>query len=634
MPTIAPYGTWNSPISTDMLVSGAVGISEVIPTHNSLWWAESRPSEGGRTAIMCLANDQQIEVTPPGTNVRTTVHEYGGSAWWVDMDVLYFVDYHDQRIRRMKLGAEPVFLSPEPRPEQSLRYADFRCSEDKHWLVCVGEFHNAELAEPKNTLVAIACDGSQKTTVLQQGYDFYSSPRISRDGKKLAWIQWNHPNMPWDNTELLVADIQSTAESIALVNPQLLAGGVDEAIIQPAWSPDNKLHFLSDRNDLWQLYVLGNTKPVLELDGEIGYPPWNFGFSHYAFTAQGKVIATRFKNGVGYLDKFPTYSTFNSIRTSGDNSAFVAASWDAESTVFLNNKIARPPRELGLDKSLLAPPEQLQFPTTDHEHAYALYFRPANSKFVAPDNEKPPLIVLAHGGPTSSARSHLNLARQFWTSRGFAVVDVNYRGSSGFGRRYRKRLEGQWGIADVDDCVSAARYLVGRGDVDPKRLIIRGGSAGGFTVLSALAFHDTFSAGANMYGVADLSLLANDTHKFESRYLDGLVGPFPEASELYDKRSPINHLHGFSAPMIVLQGSEDAVVPPDQSRKIVDALDQRGVPVAYIEYEGEQHGFRQGDTIKHALASELSFYGKVFRFKPADNSVDIEIRNLENNDTT
>ncbi|MEE9321895.1 MAG: prolyl oligopeptidase family serine peptidase [Granulosicoccus sp.] len=628
MPETAAFGTWKSPITVEMLVSGAVGISEVVPAADAVWWAESRPDEGGRTAIMRWGHDQIIEVTPADANVRTTVHEYGGGAWWVDDEVLYYVDYSDQRLRRLLVGESPILLSPEAPVNGARRYADFRCTANKHWLIAVGESHGDGLAEPENYIEAIATDGSMRTQVLCRGNDFYGSPRVSPDGSQLAWVQWRHPNMPWDDTELMVADLDSSTELASLSNERFVAGGEGVAIVQPEWSPNNHLHYLSDCADTWQLYRQGQDAPLHRVEGEIGYPPWVFGLSRYAFKSNGDIVAARFDKGVEFLDGYPAYSAFNAIRTHGDKVAFAAFAWDAEVAIVYDGAVVRAPRQLNLHSALMMKAESLRFPTSNNEVAYALFYEPANPDYSAPENEKPPLIVLAHGGPTSAARSQLSLARQFWTSRGFAVVDVNYRGSSGFGRRYRKKLDGQWGIADVDDCVAVANYLVERGDVDAKRLIIRGGSAGGFTVLSALAFHQVFTAGANMYGVADLETLAGDTHKFESRYLDNLIGPFPKDKAIYDARSPIKHLDGFSVPMIVLQGSEDAIVPPNQSRMIVDALDKRGVPVAYIEYEGEQHGFRKASTIKHALTAELSFYGKVFDFQPADDVADIEIRNL------
>lgn len=629
----ALYGTWKSPITAESLVTGAASINEVVPDGDSVWWAESRPSEGGRVAIMRWQAGETIEVTPSDANVRTTVHEYGGGAWWAQSGDLWYVDYHDQRIRVIRPGHAPQLLSAEPPAPRAHRFADIKPTADAQWLIGVGERHDAAWSEPQNLLIAIATDGSLKQIELATGADFYGSPCVSPDGQQLAWVQWQHPNMPWDDTSLMLADLSSSHNSsIVLGNIRCVAGGVSESIVQPSWSPDGKLHYLSDRHDFWHLYVVDQSNPVLQLDGDIGYPPWVHGISRYAFDEGSNVVAACFKGGVDTLSGYPDQTAFHSIRMDDSKLAFTSASWSSEASVHFNGQVVRQPRDTGLSSEYMPAPEIITFPTgpdsiSDSEHSHALYYAPAHPDFEAPANEKPPLIVLAHGGPTSSARAQLSLAQRFWTSRGFAVVDVNYRGSSGFGRGYRKKLEGQWGIADVQDCVAVARFLVARGDVDESRLIIRGGSAGGFTVLSALAFHDTFTAGASLYGVADLEALANDTHKFESRYLDSLIGRWPDDAAIYAARSPINHLEGFKAPMIVLQGSEDAIVPPNQSRMIVDALDKRGVPVAYLEFEGEQHGFRQASTIIKAVQSELTFYGRVFGFVPDGETTSLDIRN-------
>jgi len=631
---IAPFGTWTSPISAESLVTGAASISEVIPDGDAVWWAESRPSEGGRVAIMRWHAGKTEELTPSDSNVRTTVHEYGGGAWWAQHNTLWYVDYQDQRIRVLRPDKAPQLISAEPPAPRAHRYADLRPTPDGQWLIAVGERHDTAWPEPQNLLLAVATDGSFNHIDLVSGADFYGSPCISPDGQQIAWVQWQHPNMPWDDTSLMLADLSSNKDSVILSNTRCVAGGTQESIVQPSWSPDGRLHYLSDRNDWWQLYVIDQATPVLQLDGDIGYPPWVHGLSRYAFDEHGKVVAACFIGGVDTLNGYPDQTAFHSIRMDRSKLAFASASWSTEASVYFDGQVVRAPLQTGLSAAYMPAPEIITFPTGpdvnpdgNDEHAHALYYAPANPQFSAPKTEKPPLIVLAHGGPTSAARSQLSLAQRFWTSRGFAVADVNYRGSSGFGRGYRKKLEGQWGIADVQDCIAVARYLVARGDVDESRLIIRGGSAGGFTVLSALAFHDTFTAGASLYGVADLEALAHDTHKFESRYLDSLIGSWPEDAEIYAARSPINHLDGFTTPMIVFQGSEDAIVPPNQSRMIVDALDKRGVAVAYLEFEGEQHGFRQASTIVKAIQSELTFYGRIFGFIPSGETTSLEIRN-------
>ena len=640
--SVASYGSWDSPIGTHMLVSGAIGINEVVPDGQGVFWAESRPLEAGRVAIMHHENGNTHEVTPPEANVRTLMHEYGGGAWWADNNTLWYCDYHDQRLRELPIErqtakpyaaikkTEPRLLSKEPDSPRAQRFADMRPTRDQYWIIAVCEQHKEQLSEPLNFIAAIARDGSFNQVDLVTGADFYGSICLSPDGKRIAWVEWDHPNMPWDTTTLMCADLICSKSTIELKNIKIVAGGYEESVVQPLFCPAGKLHFLSDRDDSWQLYKEASRLPVLSVDGEIGYPPWVHGLARYAFKENGDVVAASFKNGVEHLDIKPEHTAFNSVRSSGSRIAFASASWRSENSVFYDGKRVRAARDLGISDAFLAEPEVLKFPTGTidaPDTAHALYFAPANPDFTAPEGEKPPLIVLAHGGPTSAARSQLSLAQRFWTSRGFAVVDVNYRGSSGYGRAYRKKLNGQWGVSDVQDCVAVAQYLAHRGDVDEKRLIIRGGSAGGFTVLSALALHNTFTAGASLYGVADLEALATDTHKFESRYLDSLIGRWPEDAAIYSERSPINHLEGFSAPMIVLQGAEDAIVPPNQSRMIVDALDKRGLPVSYLEFEGEQHGFRKSDTIVTAVLSELAFYGRVFGFKPAGPAIDLEIRN-------
>lgn len=628
----APFGTWTSPISADALVSGAASVTDAIPDQNNVYWSVSRPSEGGRTAIMCYRNGDICEITSAEANVRTTVHEYGGGSWSVADGTVYFVDYSDQRLRSIDPQGTTLILTPAPDASHSLRFADFAVTADRHWIIAVCERHAIDQSEAVNTLVAIPANGSMKLITLSEGADFYSSPRLSPANDRLAWIEWNHPNMPWDDTLLRCAELREDEQSIALGSSVSIAGGPGEAVVQPEFSPDGVLHFLSDREDFWYLYKEDQEQAVIRVNGEIGTPPWVFGQSRYAFKTDGSVIYARTEGGIDYLDGFPEFSSFRSIRCSQNAEVFIASSWQSEAVVVLNGGVISAARDLAADWQIkpayLQAAESLTFDTDAGEQAHALYFPPANPEFNGSEDQKPPLIVLAHGGPTSSARSELNLARQFWTSRGFAIADVNYRGSSGFGRRYRQKLNLQWGIADVADCVNVARFLAQRGDVDPQRLIIRGGSAGGFTVLSALAFHDVFTAGANMYGVADLEALAQDTHKFESRYLDNLVGPYPQERERYRERSPIHHLDGFTAPMIVLQGSEDAIVPPNQSRMIVDALVKREVPVAYLEFAGEQHGFRQAETIKTALESELAFYGRVFGFNPANCEIEVDIKNL------
>ena len=657
-PQVVSYGAWPSPVTAESLVAGAAGISEVIADPVQpwlLWWAESRPDEGGRTAVMrCdLRRDESVEVTPAGANVRTRVHEYGGGAWWPHDGSLFYVEFSDQRLRRLDAGGtEPVLMTAEPPEPRAWRYADGRVTPDGRWCVCVRERHHSG-AEPANELVAVAADGSQRVQTLWADSDFVMTPRVSPDGSLLAWIAWDHPNMPWDATRLHVHQLRDGE-----LGAEVLALGLheDRSLCEPGWDPGEgvaRLLVCSDHDDWWGLYEVGldrgDLRPVVAGTFDVATPPWVFGMQRWA-AAPGSVAAAAglppgdqiVVNGhsVAAADSTVVSLTMASVEQDGGPVlAYAGAGYGHETEVVVlepvdggqsRRRAVRPARDLGLDRGLLIEPEAITFPTGPDraESAHALYYPPANPACTGPPGELPPLLVLAHGGPTSAARRQLQLSITYWTSRGIAVVDVDYRGSTGYGRRYRQALDGAWGIVDVDDCVAAAQFLAGRGDVDAQRLMIRGGSAGGFTVLAALALHDVFAAGASRYGVADLEALAADTHKFESRYLDRLIGPYPEARDRYLARSPINHLDGFDAPMIVLQGDEDEIVPPAQSEMIVDALKAKGVPVAYLLFEGEQHGFRSATNIIAALEAELAFFGRILGFTPADDLPDLEISGL------
>ncbi len=677
------YGEWPSPVTAASLVQGAAGISEVIADPVRpwlLWWAESRPDEGGRTAVMrCdLRGRGAGEVTPAGANVRTRVHEYGGGAWWPFDEVLYYVEFGDQRLWRLDSpGAGPVPLTAEPPEPRAWRYADGRVTPDGRWCVCVRERHGTG-GEPANELVAVAADGSQRVETLWSGADFVMTPRVSPDGLMLAWISWDHPNMPWDVTRLHVHELGDGELGSEVL---MLGRRGDRSLCEPGWDPgtggsDPRLLVCSDHDDWWSLYEVdldnGELLPVVVGGFDVATPPWVFGMQRWA-AADGMVAAVAgrpagdelavsqpadaerrrvapdgSRPGMDTADVWSVAvvdSSMSSLTIARDAPggaplvAYAGAGYAHETEVaavridedgHAERSLVRPARDLGLDPDLLVEPEAITFPTgpDDSAAAHALYYRPANPACAGPPGERPPLLVMAHGGPTSAARRQIQLGIAYWTSRGIAVVDVDYRGSTGYGRRYRRALDGAWGAADVEDCVAAACFLAGRGDVDPQRLMIRGGSAGGFTVLAALALHDTFAAGASRYGIADLEALAADTHKFESRYLDRLVGPYPEARDVYLARSPIHHLEGFDAPMIVLQGDEDEIVPPAQAEMIVEALEAKGVPVAYLLFEGEQHGFRSADNIVAALEAELAFFGRILGFTPADDLPDLPIRGL------
>ncbi len=656
-PEVVPYGAWPSPVTAASLVRGAAGISEVIADPVRpwlLWWAESRPDEGGRTAVMrCdLRGDDPLEVTPAGANVRTRVHEYGGGAWWPHDGSLYYVEFGDQRLRRLDTpGADPVLLTTEPPERRAWRYADGRVTPDGRWCVCVRERHDTG-TDPANELVAIAADGSLRVETLWAGSDFVMTPRASPDGSLLAWIAWDHPDMPWDATRLHVHQLRDGRLGTEVL---VLGAGGDRSLCEPGWDPGDgvaRLLVCSDHEDWWGLYEAGldggDLVPVVTGAFDVATPPWVFGMQRWAAADAGIVAVAGMASGdqvmldgsrVAAADSSISSVTVARRAPGGEEVlAYAGAGYRHETEVVAltvggshgERRAVRRARDLGFDAGLLVEPEAITFPTGPDgtATAHALYYPPANPACSGPPGEFPPLLVHAHGGPTAAARRQLQLPITYWTSRGIAVVDVDYRGSTGYGRRYRQALDGAWGIVDVEDCVAAARFLAGRGDVDPQRLLIRGGSAGGFTVLAALALHDVFAAGASRYGVADLEALAADTHKFESRYLDRLIGPYPEARDTYLARSPINHLDGFDAPMIVLQGDEDEIVPPSQSEMIVDALRAKGVPVAYILFEGEQHGFRAAENIIAALEAELGFFGSVLGFTPADDLPDLEIAGL------
>jgi dipeptidyl aminopeptidase/acylaminoacyl peptidase len=509
---------------------------------------------------------------------------------------------------------------------------------------CVREDHTGR-GEALNALVRIDVKAQNDGTIIVSGNDFYSSPRLSPDGSRLAWLTWNHPNMPWDGTELWVGKLTgdgSIGESVRV------AGGVNESIFQPEWSPDGVLYFASDRSGWWNIYRwLGHqVEPICPMDAEFGQPQWVFGSALYGFISERQIICSYAKNGRDYIAKLDTttrtldnieflFTAISQVQVTDDRVIFIGASpTEPNSIVSLNLatkgfEVLRRSRETAVDAGYLAEPRAIEFPTNGDLTAHGYFYPPRNRDYAAPANEKPPLIVMSHGGPTSASSASLKYAIQYWTSRGIAVLDVNYGGSSGYGREYRERLKGKWGIVDVDDCVNGARYLVAHGEVDGNRLAIRGGSAGGYTTLCALTFRDTFKAGASHYGISDLEALARDTHKFESRYLDSLIGPYPDRRDLYVERSPIHFVDRLNCPMILFQGLEDKVVPPNQAEKMVNAVRNKKLPVAYLTFEGEQHGFRKAENIKRVLEAELYFYSKVFGFELTDPVEPVKIENLQ-----
>ena len=605
-PTVSPYGSWRSPITTDLIVSETIRLGEIVLDGDNIYWLEMRPAEQGRYVLVrSQPGSESEDVLPADTNVRTRVHEYGGAAYAVHEGTIVYCNFADQKMYLQRPGGSPVALTPDGQ-----RYADMVFDTTRERVICVREDHTDPDAEAVNTLVAVDLASGGAGTVLASGYDFYSSPAISPDGTRLAWLSWNHPDMPWTNTELWVADIAADG---SVVGAQHVAGGTDESIFQPSWSPNGVLTFVSDVSNWWNLYRWHgeSISAVLPMEAEFGRPQWNFGNPTYGYVSEDEIVCSYTQNGVwqlgivgiasGELATYDLpYTSFNYVEVTPLTVVFLAGSpTEAGSIVAMDLasmdlETLRWSSTVEVDAGYLSMPEAIEFPSRHGESAYAIYYAPRNRDFEAPADEAPPLLVMSHGGPTGATSGSFNLSIQFWTSRGIAVVDVNYGGSTGYGREYRMRLNDTWGIVDIDDCVDAALSLVARGLADGNRLLIRGGSAGGYTTLAALTFEDVFRAGASYFGVSDLGGLATETHKFESRYLDNLIGPYPERRDLYEERSPLFHTEELSCPVIFFQGLEDKIVLPNQAELMVNALRAKGVPVAYLPFEGEQHGFRTG----------------------------------------
>lgn len=640
---IVSYGAWPSPLTAGRVTAGALRLDQIQLDGDIVYWVEGRASEGGRNVIVKRRPDGvTTDATPVGFNVRSRVHEYGGAAYVVDRGTIYFSNFDDQRLYRLSPGQAPEALT-----STGYFYADFRVDRARDRLIGVGEDHTGGDDEPKNAIVALSAKGSGTsgtfgTVVLVEGADFYSDPIVSPDGASLAWLQWNHPSMPWDGTELWTAPFTADGR----VGPrQKVAGGVDESIFQPEWSPDGTLYFVSDHTGWWNLYRsrAGVIEPMHPMSAEFGKPQWTFSMVTYAFISAARLVATYVEDGrwkMALVETDPrrfepialSLQPAESIRANGRAIYFVGGS-ATEPTAIVRVSLGSMEAEVLRSSSgepiasewisvaeavtytvtpqPEGPPPHMGMPPPPRD-VHAFYYQPTNPDVRAPEGERAPLLVLTHGGPTGATSDVLDPEVQFWTSRGFAVLDVNYGGSTGYGRPYRDRLKGQWGIVDVEDAVGGAEAMVAQGKADPARLMIRGGSAGGYTTLAALTFHSTFTAGASYYGISDIEVLARDTHKFESRYLDSLVGPYPEAKDLYVQRSPIHFTDRLSCPLILFQGLDDKVVPPNQSAMMADALRKKGVKVAYVTFEGEQHGFRKAENIIRALQEELAFYQEVF----------------------
>jgi dipeptidyl aminopeptidase/acylaminoacyl peptidase len=638
---VAPYGSWKSPITSDLIVKGSIGVGMTALDGDDVYWVEMRPSEAGRCVIVRRTPDGQTsDMTPSPLNARTRVHEYGGGEYTVSNGTIYFSNFDDQRLYKQSPNSEPHPLTPEV----AMRYADPIVDKGRGRVICIREDHTGG-GEAVNTLVSINAEDGLDVKMLASGYDFYSSPRLSPDGKRLTWLSWNHPNMPWDGTELWTGEF---AEDGSLTKTELVAGGAEESIFQPEWSPDGALHFVSDRSGWWNLYRQqedGGAQNLHEMAAEFGMPQWVFGMSTYAFESTERIICTYIERGSSRLASLnpltrefqlieTPYTDITYLRAAKGRAVFRAGAPTSPASIVQldlsanQTETLRRSNELQIDAGYFSIPRAIEFPTENGLTAHAFFYPPRNLDYAAPEGELPPLLVKSHGGPTSAATTTLALGIQYWTSRGIGVLDVNYGGSTGYGREYRERLRDTWGIVDVDDCANGASYLVERGEADGQRLMITGGSAGGYTTLCALTFRDRFKAGASHYGVSDCEALAKETHKFESRYLDGLIGPYPLRADLYRERSPINYVDRLACPVIFFQGLEDKVVLPNQAEMMVEALRAKGLPVAYVPFAGEQHGFRRAENIKRALDGEIYFYSRVFGFQLADEVEPVQIDNL------
>lgn len=644
MPTTAPYGSWKSPITTELIVEDSVSLGAMQLDGEDLYWVEMRPQEGARNVIVRRTPDGELsDVTPEPYNVRTRVHEYGGLCFWVKDGVVLFSNFADQRVYRQMPGGQPEPITPEG---VDLRYADGKIDSGRNRLVCVREDHRDADTEAVNTVVALDIEDGGEGEVLVSGSDFYGYPSVSPDGTQMAWLSWDHPNMPWDTTELWVAELKDDGTPN---EPAKIVGEEGESVFQPEWSPDGTLYFVSDRTSWWNLFRWrgGHVEAIAPMRAEFGAPAWALGTRTYAFESADRIVCKYVENGFWKLATIDTrttqFSPVESPYTEMSRGDIVAgsgmAALEAGSASLPDSLVSLDPdtgdinplkqsRGVPVDDGYLSEPRSIEFETTGGKTAYAYYYPAENLDFVGPGDERPPLLVVSHGGPTGSAMTSFNLSYQFWTSRGIAVVDVNYGGSTGYGTEYRRRLNGQWGIVDIDDCINAALHLVAEGEVDGERLMVRGGSAGGYTTLASLTFRDVFKVGASYYGVSDLEALATETHKFESRYLDSMIGPYPERKDLYMERSPIHHTDQLSCPIILLQGLEDRVVLPNQAEMMVEALRNKGLPVAYLPFEGEQHGFRKSENIKRALEAELYFYSRILGFDIADEIEPVEIEGL------
>jgi dipeptidyl aminopeptidase/acylaminoacyl peptidase len=638
--TIAPYGSWVSPISVDQLTATSIGLSAVQIDGQHVYWLESRAAEGGRASLWrrLITGSEPVEVTPAPAYVRDRVHEYGGGEYHVSGGTVVYSEFSDGRLYAARGAAAPQPITPEG----AFRFGDIRVHPDRGLVLAVREDHSSG-GEPVNTIVALDLDGPNPDggAVLCAGADFYSTPELSASGR-MAWTQWNHPNMPWDSTTIMIGNLSGSA----IMNSQQVAGGLSESALQPRWVGE-KLIFVSDRTNWWNLYLWNerDVRPLCATEAEFCEPLWVLGQRPYAIIDDDHLLCSINRSGEesiavlrmsdGMLEQLaPAGTAAASLDAGGRNAAVVLDYPDRPAALALLDldqsdwTVVRSSSAMIMDAASISVARRVSW-AGEHGTVYGYFYPPVNGGYSAPADTLPPLITLSHGGPTGFAGADFKIAYQFWTSRGFAILDVNYSGSSGFGRTYRDRLKGRWGISDVQDCVAGAVSMGAQGLADPAGLVIRGGSAGGFTTLAALTTTSVFAAGISLFGIADLEAMATDTHKFESRYLDGLVGPYPQDRARYVERSPINHLDQLAAPILLLQGSDDKVVPPNQAKMMAEAARQKGLPVAMIMFEGEGHGFRKAETIKAATEAQIYFLGRILGFQPADQVPPIPIENLD-----
>lgn len=648
----APFGCWPSTISADLVGGKTPRISEARVYGDAVFWLETQPEEKGRNAIMMQRNGETVCVLPRPLSSQSKVHEYGGGSYAVHGDDVYFVLADDQRIYHLSIQAS-IDGKAEPQaitPDDGRRYADLKVDAARNALIAVCEEHTDGGANGvANYLVSISLEAAHSIQTLHSGHDFYSNPEISPDGKHLSFLTWDHPNLPWDNTQLWCISLNDETPSV-VGDARLIAGNGDESIFQPQWSEDGALLFVSDRENWWNIYEcadIGASTPsiraVTNLDAEFATPQWTFAMSTFANFNKQTLIAAYTQAGrwhLCYVDRASgelttidtTSSVIESVHAANSTAVFIGANPAELPAVFRAHEgqisaLTFPPKLI--DDKDVALPASMSYPTSDDQQSHLLFYPPTNNGFTSAD-EKPPVIVLSHGGPTGATESQLNFKIQFWTNRGFAVADVNYRGSTGYGREFRRSLYLKWGEYDVDDVCCAVDYLAKQGLIDPQRSIIKGSSAGGYTTLAALAFRDTFAAGVSLYGIGDLELLATDTHKFEARYMDQLVGPYPQEQALYKQRSPLNSVDKINCPLLVFQGLKDKVVPPNQAQAMVEATSKKGLAVAYVTYEDEAHGFRNPDNVQHMLDAELQFYSAIFTLpRPNTSDTPLVIRNRE-----